>query len=83
MQKAWLHVQGIMLIVSVNLCLFLNSCNSTKSNSKSEVTDEDVEDSIAYTLQYNSKLKTYKVEGSKMIILEVNEKVHIHQGSKD
>lgn len=74
-QMAIVHL--ILLIISVGITFLLNSCNFSESANISDI-DQKINDSVAYTINRNNKLKTIQVEDNKMIILEANDKVHIH-----
>lgn len=76
----WILIQGVLALFVLLACLVLHSCNDLKESDQ-YVKKGKSADTIAYTLS-NHKIKTLRIQGEKVVILENNDKVHVHNTKK-
>ncbi len=77
MDKIWILIKGIVAIASMVLGFVIDSCNRVEQNKK--ITDKEINnDSIAYIIS-NKKMKTIQVKGDKILILEQDGKIYVHE----
>lgn len=80
MDKMWFLIKGIIAVVSIVLGFVIDSSNRGEQTKK--ITNQESDnDSIAYIIS-NKKMKTLRVKGDRILILEQDRSIHVHETKK-